>query len=140
MRPSTQNGEVRTRASVSGLLDGARSRIQRLTPLELADRMATGTVVVDTRDTKDRATEGVIAGSLYFPLSVLLWRADPDIDTTDDRINDLDAPLVIVCNDGYASSWVGAALADLGFTNVADLEGGHRAWVAAGLPVVAAPI
>ena len=91
--------------------------------------------MVDTRSESDRRAEGWIGGSIHVPLSVLLWRADPESEATDERINRLAGRLVIVCNDGYSSSWVGAVLVDLGFTNVADLAGGHRAWVAAGLPV-----
>ena len=34
----------------------------------------------------------------------------------------------MVCSEGYASSLAAASLADLGFTDVADLAGGFRAW------------
>ena len=44
-----------------------------------------------------------------------------------------------MCNDGYSSSLAAANLSRLGFEHVADLEGGYRAWVAAGLPTRAAP-
>ena len=50
------------------------------------------------------------------------------------RIADLDARVIIVCNDGYSSSLAAANLARLGFTRAADLAGGYRAWAAAGLP------
>ena len=123
------------RYSVSDLLTEARRRIDRLSPEALVTAIETGATVVDTRTGSDRRSEGFIAASIHVPLSVLLWRADPDSEATDQRINQLDARLVVVCSDGYSSSWVGAVLADLGFTNVADLAGGHRAWVAAGLPV-----
>ena len=36
--------------------------------------------------------------------------------------------VVVVCSEGYASSLAAASLADLGFANAADLEGGYRAW------------
>jgi rhodanese-related sulfurtransferase len=98
--------------------------------------MASGTLVLDTRSGGDRIREGTIAGSFHVPLSVLLWRVDPEADCSDPQINDLDAPLVIVCNDGYSSSWAAATLVDLGFSNPMDLAGGFRAWSAAGLPVV----
>ncbi len=124
------------RYDVNQLLADARSRIVRLSPLELQDAMASGAVVLDTRSGGDRIREGTIAGSFHVPLSVLLWRVDPVAENSDPQINDLDAPLVIVCNDGYSSSWAAATLLDLGFSNPMDLAGGFRAWSAAGLPVV----
>jgi rhodanese-related sulfurtransferase len=36
--------------------------------------------------------------------------------------------VVVVCDEGYASSLAAAALADLGLTDVTDLEGGYQAW------------
>ncbi len=47
----------------------------------------------------------------------------------------MDAWLVLVCNEGYQSSLAAATLQDLGFARATDLEGGFRAWSAAGLPV-----
>jgi rhodanese-related sulfurtransferase len=36
--------------------------------------------------------------------------------------------VVIVCDEGYASSLAAAALRDLGLTSVTDLDGGYQAW------------
>ena len=47
----------------------------------------------------------------------------------------LDQSLVTVCNEGYTSSLAAASLRRLGFTRVADLEGGVEGWAAAGLPL-----
>ncbi len=124
------------RYDVNQFLADARARIVRLSPLELQEAMASGVVVLDTRSGGDRIREGTIGGSLHVPLSLLLWRVDPAAEYADSRINDVDAPLVIVCNDGYSSSWAAATLLDIGFSNPMDLAGGFRAWSAAGLPVV----
>ena len=45
----------------------------------------------------------------------------------------------MVCNEGYASSLAAATLQDLGWTGATDLDGGYRAWAAAGLPTVPGP-
>lgn len=124
------------RYDVDRLLVDARSRIRRLSPHELQLAMTDGSVVIDTRSAEDRATEGTIPGSIPVALSVLLWRVDPASSTSDARLRDLHGPKVIVCNDGYSSSWAAATMADLGFSDVGDLEGGFRAWAAARLPVV----
>jgi len=42
---------------------------------------------------------------------------------------------IVVCSEGYASSLAAASLQDLGLRHATDLDGGFRAWKAAGLPV-----
>jgi rhodanese-related sulfurtransferase len=115
------------------LLAGARSKIERLEPSDLAADPER--IVVDIRDSADRATEGAIPGSMWIPRTVLEWRADSTSEQPDPRIADPALPLVVVCNDGYSSSLAAATLRDMGFSRAADLIGGFRAWKAAGLPV-----
>jgi rhodanese-related sulfurtransferase len=43
------------------------------------------------------------------------------------------APIVVTCGDGLASTLAGATLARLGYSSVRVLDGGTRAWQAAGL-------
>ena len=40
-----------------------------------------------------------------------------------------------MCNDGYSSSLAAATLTEMGFADVGDIDGGFRAWSAAGLPI-----
>jgi rhodanese-related sulfurtransferase len=47
-----------------------------------------------------------------------------------------DVVLVVVCNEGYASSLAADNLRRLGVASATDLIGGFRAWAAAGLPTV----
>jgi len=123
------------RTTIHDLLAAARERITRLTPDEALEAQTQGAQIVDTRDSEDRAREGVIPGSIHAPLSVLPWRVDPTAEFTDNRLNDQATRLIIVCNDGYSSSLAAAMLVDVGFENAADLRGGFRAWSAGGLPV-----
>jgi rhodanese-related sulfurtransferase len=122
--------------TIDDVLAEARRRIDRLTPAQAAAEAAAGAVLVDTRDTGDRARDGTIEGSVHIPRTVLEWRADPSSDSSDPRIADPRVRLIIVCDEGYSSSLAAASLKDLGFERVADLEGGFVAWKAAGLPVI----
>ncbi|MBL8755290.1 MAG: MBL fold metallo-hydrolase [Planctomycetes bacterium] len=47
-----------------------------------------------------------------------------------------DAPVLMVCNSAYRSSMAVGLAERLGFRDVASLDGGMDAWLAAGLPVV----
>lgn len=116
--------------TVEELLARARARLRRLAPEQAAAAQARGALLVDTRDEDDRRREGVIPGALHVPLSVLFWRTD--------RLGPLDGELVVVCNDGYSSSLAAVTLQELGFARATDLDGGFRAWRAAGLPVTVA--
>jgi rhodanese-related sulfurtransferase len=123
------------RTTIDDVLAAARARFRPLTPSEVGTAQAEGTIVVDTRCEADRERVGAIPGSIPIQRTVLEWRADPDSPWKDPRIADLEARLILVCNDGFSSSLAAASLLDLGFENVTDLEGGANAWAAAGLPL-----
>lgn len=125
------------RYTIHDMVFDARSRIRRLTASELCTRLAGDRppLVLDTRTHTDRARFGVIPGSVHAPRTVLEWHLDPANGYRHPAVSDLDQSLVVVCNGGYSSSLAAANLTALGFSDVADLIGGHHAWVAAGLPV-----
>jgi rhodanese-related sulfurtransferase len=115
----------------------ARSRIGRVAAVDLAALLESDPppYVLDTRTHTDRHRSGVIPGSLHVPRTVLEWHLDPSNGYRHPAAISFDAPIVIVCNGGYSSSLAAANLVDLGFGDVSDLIGGHRAWLAAGLPI-----
>ena len=126
--------------TVEELLAEARARFVRLAPAQAAAAQAAGAVLVDIRGDDQIRTHGCIPGAIRIPRNVLEWRADPTCPACDDRIADLDAIVVIVCQEGYQSSLAASNLHDLGFTHATDLEGGFEAWRAEGLPIEAAGI
>ena len=59
--------------------------------------------------------------------NVLEWRLDP---TSEHRLAMMDDPgrlVVIVCDEGYASSLAASSLRDLGVIRATDLDGGYQA-------------
>jgi len=127
------------RQTIDGMLEAARSRIERLAPEAAYGAMSDGALLVDTRCADDRRATGVIPGAVHVPLSVLFWRLDPSSGYDDRALSDLARPVVLVCAHGYSSSLAAATLRDLGFVSVADVVGGFEAWSAAGLPVEPGP-
>jgi 3-mercaptopyruvate sulfurtransferase SseA len=69
---------------------------------------------------------------------VLEWRADPESGWTNPHLGSFEREVVVFCAHGFSSSFAAATLRELGYAGATDLEGGFDAWVAAGLPVVAA--
>lgn len=126
------------RLTIDEMVAAARHRIQRFSPEEAAAAQRAGAVLVDTRDSSDRASEGSIPDSIWHHRNVLEWRADPSSGLPDARIADPSVQLIVVCNDGYSSSLAAASLRDLGFERAGDLVGGYRAWKRAGLPTAEA--
>jgi rhodanese-related sulfurtransferase len=121
------------RTTIDDLLAAARRRLERLTPQQAA--AAADVVLVDVRSDHQRARDGVVPTAIHHPRNVLEWRADPASEAADPALADLDRRLVIMCDEGYASSLAAATLQDLGFHRATDLDGGFQAWRAAGLPV-----
>jgi rhodanese-related sulfurtransferase len=127
------------RRTIDELLREARARLRRLQPADALAAMAHGALVIDTRSADLRRETGVVPGSVHVPLSVLYWRLDPTSGFDDPRLSDPSRQVVLVCEHGYSSSLAAATLQDLGFAQATDMIGGFEAWLAAGLPVEAAP-
>ena len=127
------------RTTVHDLLWDARASIDRVDPRELHAELASdhSPIVVDTRTHTDRCRAGVIAGSIHIPRTVLEWHLDAANGYRHPAVTCSADPLVLVCNGGYSSSLAAANLVQIGFTDVRDLVGGMRAWLLAGLPVIA---
>ncbi len=71
--------------------------------------------------------------------NVLEWRLDPTSAHRIPEVRDHEQQVIVVCNEGFASSLAAAALQDIGLRNATDLIGGFQAWHAAGLPVKGPP-
>ncbi len=120
---------------IDQLLTAARARLDRPGPERAAEMAARGAVLVDTRPGWQRDQEGQLPGALIIERNHLEWRLDPTSAARIPQAVDHDVTWVVVCSEGYASSLAAASLQDLGLRNATDLDGGFRAWKAAGLPV-----
>jgi rhodanese-related sulfurtransferase len=121
--------------SVDTLVAEARHGLDRPDPHAAARAQAEGAILVDTRPYAFRLAEGEIPGALVVERNVLEWRFAPDSEWRLPQAG-VDARLIIVCNEGYASSLAADSLRRLGVPRTTDLDGGFRAWAAAGLPTI----
>jgi rhodanese-related sulfurtransferase len=112
------------------LVARARAGCRRVSAVELAGTTA---LVVDVRDSERRRRVGWIPGSVHVPATTVLWRLDPHSGYSDAALVGR-RPVIVVCDDGYASSLLAQQLRAVGI-DATDLVGGMSAWARAGLPV-----
>jgi len=114
---------------IDDVLGAARRRLPaRVQPEELEAVMAAGALVVDTRSQAQRRRDGELPGAVVVERNVLEWRLDPASTHRLDGVDDYERTIVVVCDEGYASSLAAASLQDLGLVNATDLAGGYQAW------------
>jgi rhodanese-related sulfurtransferase len=113
--------------TIDRFLVDARRRLDRVQPDDLADRIAAGALVVDIRPLANRDEDGELPGAVVIERIHLEWRLDP---TSPDRHPEArpGREVVVVCNEGYASSLAAWSLRLLGVERATDLVGGFRAW------------
>jgi rhodanese-related sulfurtransferase len=122
-------------ATVEQLLDAARASLARLTPEQARAAMRAGARLIDIRSDSQRARDGLIPGARFVARNVIEWRLDPASPHRDPELARPDAPLVLICHEGYQSSLAAATVQRFGYRSVTDVIGGFEAWRAAGLPV-----
>jgi rhodanese-related sulfurtransferase len=122
--------------TIEGLLAHARARLRRLEPVEAARAAAVGALLVDIRPGWQRVEHGGIPGALLIERNHLEWRLDPASAARIPQASDHNVAVIVICQQGYASSLAAASLQDLGLHRATDLAGGFEAWAAAGLPLL----
>lgn len=124
---------MESRRTIDDVLAAARRDLRRLTPVDAYEAACDGAVLVDVRsDDERRRQDAVIPGALRHPLSVLHWRLDPAVPTSNPKLP-LDARVILLCREGYSSSLAAALLRAIGFALATDVIGGVEGWKAAGL-------
>lgn len=121
-------------SSVEDMLVAARARITRYSPLEAAAAVQQGARLVDIRPAWQRHLDGEVPGAVVIERNHLEWRLHPSSEARIDAAQP-GQRWIVLCTEGYTSSLAAASLVSLGL-QAADVEGGIRAWTAAGLPVV----
>jgi rhodanese-related sulfurtransferase len=120
--------------SIVEMIGEARAQIEAVSPEAVSAELATGEpVLVDIREPIE--WEQHIGGALQVPRGLLEFVADP----ASPRHNaDLGSSrrVIVYCASGARGALATLTLQNMGFENVANLDGGLKAWIAAGFPVV----
>ncbi|MGI5458510.1 rhodanese-like domain-containing protein [Streptomyces sp. CA-249302] len=124
---------------IDELLERVRAGYGRIEPKAAYDSARAGeALLVDIRYAALRERDGLIPGALVVERNELEWRLDPQGSHRAPEATGHDLRVVVICNEGYASSLAAASLHRLGLHRATDLVGGFQAWKAAGLPVAGA--
>jgi rhodanese-related sulfurtransferase len=111
------------------LVDSSRKKIKEYTVQEVAKKIEKGEKFhfVDCRE-DDEWREGFARGAVHIGKGVI----ERDIET---KIPNRGAEIVIYCGGGFRSALAADALQQMGYTNVASMDGGIRGWKEASLPI-----
>ncbi|MFJ8629133.1 rhodanese-like domain-containing protein [Streptomyces sp. NPDC093568] len=121
---------------IDGLLERIRAGYERIEPQEAYAAAQGGeALLVDIRYAALRERDGLIPGALVIERNELEWRLDPQGSHRAPEATSHDLRVVVLCNEGYASSLAVESLRRLGLHRATDLVGGFQAWRAEGLPV-----
>lgn len=106
------------------LADRTRQSIREVDVAEARRRAAAGAILIDVRE--DREWDGGhVQGAMHVGKGVI----ERDIEKT---IPDENAEIILYCGGGFRSALAANALGQMGYTNVASMAGGWRAWLEAG--------
>ena len=92
--------------------------------------------LIDVRDIRELWKEGTIENSKHIPRGMLEFWLDPESTYyQSNKIKDI-KKIVLFCALGWRSALAAKSLVDMGFTNVAHVNGGFDALKKAGLKVI----
>lgn len=125
--------------SATDLVGEAKQKVENLTAEQVAAELARGdAVLVDVREPQERQTTGVIPGSVSAPRGMLEFYADRSQPYHKEEF-DPQRRIILHCASGGRSALGAATLQEMGYSNVAHLDGGFKGWQEAGHPTETEP-
>ena len=113
---------------VTTLVFQAKEQIETLLQEDAEAQVEAGTAqFVDIRDIRELKREGRIPGALHAPRGMLEFWLDPASPYHKPEII-TDKKLILFCASAWRSALAVKTLQDMGFENIAEMEGGFEAW------------
>ena len=119
------------------LVEEAKKSIETLSSEDVKKLYDQGEItLIDVRDIREIWKEGTIENSKHIPRGMLEFWLDPESSYyNSNKIKDV-KKMVLFCALGFRSALAAKSLVDMGFKNVAHVEGGFDALKNAGMKVV----
>ncbi|GMA14902.1 rhodanese-like domain-containing protein [Deinococcus metallilatus] len=117
------------------MVQEARQRVENLSVDQVAAELDRGdAVLIDLREPGEQDQMGTIPGAVSAPRGMLEFWADPASPYHRSEF-DPGRRIILHCASGGRSALAADTLQQLGYANVAHLDGGMKAWAEAGRPV-----
>ena len=113
-------------ARFNQLASDAKTRVREVSAAEASQEQAQGAVLIDVRES-DEFENGHAQGAIHLSKGVV----ELGIEET---VPNVSTPIILYCGGGSRSAIAADNLQKMGYTNVASLAGGLRAWKSEGLP------
>lgn len=121
--------------SAAELVSEAKAGIQNLGIEDVTREMQSGdALLVDLREKEELDQHGRIRGAVHAPRGMLEFYADPSSPYHREGFEP-GRRVILHCASGGRSALAVKTLEQLGYSNVAHLDGGFNGWKAAGQPV-----
>ena len=123
--------------SSQSLVEEAQKKIQTLNPNEVKELLEKKEIIlIDVRDIRELWKEGTIENSKHIPRGMLEFWLDPE--STYYQANKIEnvKKMVLFCALGWRSALATKSLVEMGFKNVAHVNGGFDALKKSGLKVI----
>ncbi|MGX5820100.1 rhodanese-like domain-containing protein [Chitinophaga lutea] len=119
--------------SALDLVKDAKADIENLTPEQVNQELSSGNAtLIDLRESEELKESGKIPGSVHAPRGMLEFYADGSLPYHKPEF-DKNKRLILHCAGGGRSALAVQTLRQMGYENVAHLDGGIKAWKEAGL-------
>lgn len=124
-----------TSKSVADLVKEAKQEIENLTPQEVLDQLTNrNVIIIDIRESEELIQHGKIEASVHAPRGMLEFYADDSTPYYKPEFKK-DKRIILQCASGGRSALAVKTLQQMGYTNVAHMDGGLKAWKESGFPV-----
>ena len=121
--------------TAAAMVAEAREAIENLSVEQVVGELSAGyPLLVDIREADEISATGIIPGAVHAPRGMIEFYADPASPYHREAFQP-DARVVLYCASSGRSALAVKSLQQLGYTNVGHLDGGLKAWTAAGWPL-----
>ena len=111
------------------IVENAKQRIREVSVDDVKTKLDRGEkfVLVDVREESEWAKDH-LPGAIHLGKGII----ERDVE---ERVPDLNAPVVLYCGGGYRSALAADNLQQMGYRNVLSMDGGIREWRERGFPL-----
>ncbi len=121
--------------SATEMVKEAKAQIENLNPQQVNEEISKGNAtLIDIREAEELKQNGSIPGSVHAPRGMLEFYADDSLPYHKPEF-DKNKRIILHCASGGRSALAASTLKQMGYENVAHMDGGYKAWKESGMPV-----